>query len=390
MIFYALDLSECRGKFGQTTNEVFLWCDGVNELGQDITWSGALPGLSAAGYNTNAARIYTRFPAQAQGFDRQGDGTIPRPKIAVANKDGIISSLTREYNDLVGAKLVRVRTFLKYLDGVNFSRGNLLLNSNNINTTSYTVNQCTKDTNNLVTLTDTTDPYIGQLTTGFYTIKNKVFSFGVTASTTTAVGKYLRLYIYSSSIDEVYSTLVGPLTTTPTEYTCSYKFTTSNNQGVQFRVDMEPGPTGGAWAVGNTVTLSKWHSNEGDVLTEYIETTSTKNPNEDSQQYLDRELWIVDRKSTENSAYIEFELTAPYDLVGVKLPRRQCIQNVCTWKYRGTECGYTGTNYFDKNDQSVSLVSQDVCGKRLSSCKARFGTGSAVLPYGGFPAVGLG
>jgi phage-related protein len=30
----------------------------------------------------------------------------------------------------------------------------------------------------------------------------------------------------------------------------------------------------------------------------------------------------------------------------------------------------------------------DQCGKRLDSCKLRFGEG-AVLPYGGFPAAGL-
>ena len=88
---------------------------------------------------------------------------------------------------------------------------------------------------------------------------------------------------------------------------------------------------------------------------------------------------------------IEWELTAPYDLVGVKLPRRQCIQNVCVWKYRGTECNYTGTLYFDKNDAPVQTAQLDVCGKRLNSCKIRWAATdkSTPLPFGGFPAVGL-
>lgn len=385
MIFYALDLSPCIGKFGQTTTEKFLWCDGVNELGNDVVWSGALPGIT--GYDTVSARTYTRYPIQSSGFDRTGDGTIPRPKLAIANTSGIIGALARDYNDLVGARLVRVRTFLKYIDGVNFSKLNLLLNSNNTNTTSYFTNQVTKGASNLVTVTAITDPQIGQLVTGFNTIKDRVFSFGVKASTTTAVGKYLRLFIYSGNTDEVYSKVVGPLTTTPTLFTCSYKFTTSTNTGVNFRVDMEAGP-GTAWVVNNTLTLSNWQANEGDTLGEYIDTTSSRNPNADPLQYLDREIWTIDRKSTENSAIMEWELTAPYDLVGVKLPKRQCIQNACVWKYKSAECGYTGTNYFDKNDLPVASASLDVCAKRLTSCKARFGT-TAILPFGGFPSVGL-
>jgi hypothetical protein len=37
-------------------------------------------------------------------------------------------------------------------------------------------------------------------------------------------------------------------------------------------------------------------------------------------------------------------------LVGVVLPRRQIIANVCQWKYRGAECGYTGPPVADAND----------------------------------------
>lgn len=217
--FYELDLSPCQGKFGQTTTEKFRWVDGVNELGNDVVWKGI---------------TYNRFPVQTSGFDRQGDGTIPRPKLVVANIGGVIGSLAREYRDIAGAKLLRTRTFLKYLDAVNFQGGN---------------------------------PYA------------------------------------------------------------------------------------------------------------------------DPTQFLDSETWIVDRKSSENNIYVEWELTAPFDLAGVRLPRRQCLQNACSFKYRGTECGYTGTNYFDEFDRATNQ-DNDRCGKRLNSCKLRFGE-TAILPYGGFPAVGL-
>jgi lambda family phage minor tail protein L len=100
------------------------------------------------------------------------------------------------------------------------------------------------------------------------------------------------------------------------------------------------------------------------------------------------EIWYVDRKSNENRDLVEFELASKFDLAGVMLPQRQIIANVCQWKYRGAECGYTGSNYWDVNDQSVGSLSLDACGKRVESCKLRFGA-TAELPFGSFPGAGL-
>jgi len=84
------------------------------------------------------------------------------------------------------------------------------------------------------------------------------------------------------------------------------------------------------------------------------------------------EIWYVDRKANENRAAVEFELASKFDLAGVMLPRRQIIANVCQWAYRGGECGYNGTDYYDINDNKVASSGSDVCGKRLSSCNVRF------------------
>jgi lambda family phage minor tail protein L len=62
------------------------------------------------------------------------------------------------------------------------------------------------------------------------------------------------------------------------------------------------------------------------------------------------EIWYVDRKSNENRSVVEFELASKFDLVGVMLPRRQVIANVCQWRYRSAECGYTGPPVADAND----------------------------------------
>ena len=100
------------------------------------------------------------------------------------------------------------------------------------------------------------------------------------------------------------------------------------------------------------------------------------------------EIWYVDRKSNENRDLVEFELASKFDLAGVMLPQRQIIANVCQWKYRGAECGYTGSNYWNVNDQPVGTLAADVCGKRVESCKLRFGA-TAELPFGSYPGAGL-
>ena len=100
------------------------------------------------------------------------------------------------------------------------------------------------------------------------------------------------------------------------------------------------------------------------------------------------EIWYVDRKASENRDSVSFELASKFDLAGVMIPKRQIIANICQWKYRSTECGYTGSNYWNVNDQAVGTLAEDKCGKRLSSCKLRFGA-TAELPFGSFPGAGL-
>ena len=136
--------------------------------------------------------------------------------------------------------------------------------------------------------------------------------------------------------------------------------------------------------VGATVTRIR-------TLKKYIDAvnfTSGTNATADPYAEFPREIFIVDRKVAENRAVVSFELSATFDVAGVKLPRRQIIQNICPWTYRGEGCGYTGTSYFDIDDNVVANVANDVCGHRLSSCKLRFGENNE-LPYGGFPSAGL-
>ena len=136
--------------------------------------------------------------------------------------------------------------------------------------------------------------------------------------------------------------------------------------------------------VGATVTRIR-------TLKKYLDAvnfTSGTNATADPYAEFPREIYTVDRKVSENRAVVSFELAASFDVAGVKLPRRQIIQNICPWTYKGEGCGYTGTDYYDIDDNEVDNVAQDVCGHRLSSCKLRFGD-NAEIPYGGFPSAGL-
>ena len=198
---------------------IFRFHAGTNELSQPVVWKG---------------QQYTPMPVEVDGFDISGRGQLPRPKLRVANIDGVVSQALLE-DDLAGVKVTRRRTFARYLDAVNFPGGN-----------------------------PTADPT------------------------------------------------------------------------AEFPLD----------------------------------------------------IFFIDRKSAETKAVVEFELASSFDVMGVKLPRRQIVQNACAWGYRSPECGYTGGPVADRFDSPTSNPSQDRCGKRLDSCKLRFGE-HAVLPFGGFPAAGL-
>ncbi len=120
------------------------------------------------------------------------------------------------------------------------------------------------------------------------------------------------------------------------------------------------------------------------TLKKYLDGESAADPNAQFPQ----ERWFIDRKSNETRDSVTFELASKFDLAGQKIPRRQIIANICQWKYRSSECSYTGTDYYDVNGNEVSTLAQDVCGKRVASCKLRFGD-NAELPFGSFPGAGL-
>jgi len=210
-------------------SDIYYFHDGTNDkIGRgSVIWNG---------------QAYSAFPVEVTGFEASTQGTPPKPSFKIANVDGVIGSLNRTLDDLVGAKVTRVRTLAKYLDAVNFTSGNAFA-----------------------------DP---------------------------------------------------------------------------------------------------------------------------TQSFAD-DVFYVNRKISENRIFVEYELASIFDLEGIKLPRRQIIQNVCSWGYRSSECSYSGGDVADEKDNLVgspAYSGSDVCGKKLASCKLRFPAVSGVeqtLPFGGFPGAGL-
>ena len=111
----------------------------------------------------------------------------------------------------------------------------------------------------------------------------------------------------------------------------------------------------------------------------------------DATSRLPDQVYRIDRISSENQDFVEFELSSKLDLTNVLLPRR-LVTDYCPWKYRGVECGYNGGPVATVEDITTGVTSAtDQCGKRLRSCKLRFPNASEFdpLPFGGFPAAGI-
>lgn len=99
------------------------------------------------------------------------------------------------------------------------------------------------------------------------------------------------------------------------------------------------------------------------------------------------ETWYIQQKESENKLMVTFKLSTAFDLDGVLLPRRRALRYTCPWIYRGDGCGYTGDPVANARDEATTVATEDVCGKRLASCRLRWG--DADLPFGGFPGLNL-
>jgi lambda family phage minor tail protein L len=127
-------------------------------------------------------------------------------------------------------------------------------------------------------------------------------------------------------------------------------------------------------------------------------------PKADPSAFMGPDVFKVERKTSENPIFIEWELSAAIDQEGKMIPGRQVIRDACTQRYRAynpadpraaldgfiyptiNPCPYTGTSYFDSTGNPTT-IDKDACGRKLTDCQLRFGAANP-LPFGGFPGCG--
>lgn len=82
---------------------------GGTNFSSKITWGGV---------------AYQPIPVETEGFEVNANGQMARPKLRMSNKDRFVTTLLNNNQDLQFAKVIRRRTFVKYLDDENFDGGN--------------------------------------------------------------------------------------------------------------------------------------------------------------------------------------------------------------------------------------------------------------------------
>ena len=105
---YVVDLSSIAPELPEE-EQILRFCPMTNELGESVVWQG----------NT-----YTPYPCEGEGFGVSTQGSPPRPLFRAMNINGVLTDLCLAYQDLVQAKITRMRTFARFLDAVNFADGN--------------------------------------------------------------------------------------------------------------------------------------------------------------------------------------------------------------------------------------------------------------------------
>jgi len=90
--------------------------DGSNGAA-DITWYSLLDdtnfGSTTSGHY--GQQTYSAFPVESEGWEVRGSGSLPRPTVRFANINQYWNAHLSEYDDLVGAKVIRRRTLQKHL-----------------------------------------------------------------------------------------------------------------------------------------------------------------------------------------------------------------------------------------------------------------------------------
>jgi phage-related protein len=352
---------------------VFYFHAGTNEFKTNVFWQG---------------QEYQALPMQIDGFEMSGT-QFPRPKMSVANISGVFSVMVRQLSDLVGCKVVRKRTLLRYLDDANFSGANLFKNSAlvdvNLNgiADDWTVGGNAPSLQRTVVST----PFGGNAQRSLspsaaisqYIDCIRQDIQGVTP------GEPLVLSCYARGSGTAFYTIVQWLNSSgaviSTRFSSAGTLTTTFSQKIH---NVGFAPTG---AVTARCYMGRLFGNGGETWIEVTRPVAQKleefsseggNPIANPNEHFPDDIFYITRKTSENKVVIEFELGSSLDLQGVMLPRRQVIAGTCPFIFRSESCGYAG----------IPVHPLDRCPKNVEGCKLAFGE-NGDLRFGGFPGAAL-
>lgn len=82
----------------------------------DLFWVQGDQGADATKSVDFDGQTYVPFPFKMDGFRVSGSGTLPRPSLIVSDVEGMLTPFVEQHDDLLGARVTRIRTFDRFLD----------------------------------------------------------------------------------------------------------------------------------------------------------------------------------------------------------------------------------------------------------------------------------
>lgn len=340
-------------------------------------------GVSLNSYSTVYwnGQSYSRMPIEAEGFEYTGNGQLPQPKVRISNINGTVTALLlivngiTAGNDLIGAKVVRIRTLARYLDAVNFPGSVNPYGAPDPNVEmpreTYYITQKSIETRDIVefTLASAFDLQ------GVRAPKRQCISnicqwiYKGDGCAYTPVASFSGTYS-SKSLSATYSQTTTTITVTSTSHGIDagdqvyLNFTSGTAVSGYYFVDT---------AATNTFTVTSSVSDTittENVTVSWLKVTATAHGlTANDAVYLN----FTSGTATDGS-YTATVVSANSFTVR--------IQTAST-----TSGNVTATQWYDENDAPVYVSTQDFCAKRLDSCEARFGSNNP-LPFGSYPGIG--
>jgi phage-related protein len=377
---FEFELSPLQSYYTNLSPSVYRFHNGYNE-----NYGTASPNIE-----WNSAK-YTGRPIQMEGVQFSSSGEIPRPTLTVANHDLAFTQLNKAYANLVGARVRRIRTFVKFLDSANFKTRNLLINTEAFDTwtqssaadTDVAINAAIAPNGTLtadkiyeatgasashaLVKAVTTAPDNTSICFSVYLKKGERQYAVLTASSRAGVGQSGKTFdLVNGTVSSITRVAGPPVLSSGIQnvgndwYRCWIVCSTlsgspDRNPQYSIFVDSDLDPTvltyaGVSPTNGNTITsgLYVWGA-QAEVVSNPTLTPTTYqavgaaagNPTADPNAKFPDDVYTIDRMAEEIPGQVTYELAPAWDVEGVQLPRRQVVANICPWVYKADPCNWT-------------------------------------------------